>query len=88
MPERIRKIQRQREFIKGASAAGNQIVTRGFPFAVTVPRMQAPTQDNVKFIWVRRPTAKRAIDSGLTKQQLKMIALLEAVGLGKMVVRI
>jgi len=88
MPERIRKIQRQREFIKGAASSGNQIITRGFPFAITIPRMQAPTQDNTKFVWVRRPTVTRKADAGLTKQQLRVISILEAIGLGKMLVRI
>ena len=89
MPERIRKSQRQREFIKGAEAAGNEVISRGFPFAITIPRMATPTQDNVKFVWVRRPVVRKTTkDAGLTKHQLKVIAILEAVGLGKMIVRI
>lgn len=89
MPERIRKHQRQREFIKGAQAAGNEVISRGLPFAITIPRVAAPTQDNVKFVWVRRPVVKKTTkDAGLTKKQLKVISILEAVGLGKMVVRL
>lgn len=89
MPERIRKNQRQREFIKGAEAAGNEVISRGFPFAITIPRRETPTQENTKFVWVRRPVAGRTTkERGLTKHQLKVIAILEAVGLGKMLVRI
>jgi len=89
MPERIRKSQRQREFIKGAEAAGNEVISRGFPLAITIPRTATPTQDNVKFVWVRRPVAgRKGKEGGLTKNQLRVIAILEAVGLGKMIVRI
>ena len=89
MLERIRKNQRQREFIKAAQVAGNEVISRGLPLAITIPRMAAPTQENTKFIWVRRPVAGRTgKERGLTKHQLKVIAILEAVGLGKMVVRI
>jgi len=89
MPERIRKNQRQREFIRGAEASGNEVISRGLPFAITIPRTVAPTQENVKFVWVRRPVTRRAgKEGGLTKRQLKVISILEAVGLGKMVVRI
>jgi len=90
MPERIRKNQRQREFVKGAEAAGNEVIIRGLPFAITVPRGTIPTQDNVKFIWVKRPTrARRSTrETGLTKHSLKAISILEIIGLGKMVVRI
>ena len=88
MPERIRKYQRQREFIKGAQTAGNEVISRGFPLAITIPRMAVPTQENTKFVWVRRPHRKTTKDAGLTKHQLKVIAILEAVGLGKMIVRI
>ena len=89
MADRIRKNQRQREFIKGAEAAGNEIIHRGMPFAITIPRQERPTQENTKFVWVRRPVATRsAKERGLTKHQLKVIAILEAVGLGKMIVRI
>jgi hypothetical protein len=89
MPERIRKNQRQREFVRGAEAAGNEIISRGLPFAITIPRREPPTQENTKFIWIRRPVVKKTTkDAGLTKKQLKVISILEAVGLGKMVVRI
>lgn len=89
MPERIRKNQRQREFVRGAEAAGNEIISRGFPFAITIPRREAPTQENTKFVWVRRSVAGRTTkERGLTKHQLRVIAILEAVGLGKMIVRI
>ena len=73
--------------MKAAQAAGNEVVLRGFPVAITIPRAQAPTQDNVKFVWLRRPGGKGK-DGGLTKKQLKVITILEAIGLGKMVVRL
>ena len=48
MPERIRKNQRQREFVKGAEAASNEVISRGLPFAITIPRREVPTQENTK----------------------------------------
>jgi len=87
MPERYYQRQRQREFVKAAQAAGNEVVLRGFPVAITIPRAQAPTQDNVKFVWLRRPGGKGA-EAGLTKKQLRMISILQAIGLGKMVVKL
>lgn len=90
MPERIRKNQRQREFVKGAEAAGQEVLIRGLPFAITVPRGTQPTYDNVKFVWVRRPVKSRRADreKGLTKHALKVISLFEAIGLGKMVTKL
>lgn len=90
MPERIRKNQRQREFMRGAEAAGQEVIVRGLPFAITIPRSGTPTIDNVKFVWVRRPVASRRTtrEKGLTKHALKVISVLETIGLGKMVTKL
>lgn len=90
MIERRGKNQRQKEFIRAAWAAGNEVISRGLPMAITIPRAaKSLTQDNVKFVWVRRPVASRSgKERGLTKNQLKVIAILEEAGLGKMVTRI
>lgn len=89
MGERIRQSAKQREFVK-AVGTGNEIITSGFPFAITIPRGQPPTPENTKFIFIRRPIKGRDTnpDRGLRKRQLKVIAILEALGLGKMVVRL
>lgn len=89
MVERSRRNLRRREFVRQAEGAGQEVILKGFQFAITTPRGQVPTQDNVKFIWVRRPVESRKLpDRGLTKNQLRVIRLFEAIGLGKMVARL
>jgi len=90
MAGRIRKSGKQREFIKAADVAGSEVFLYGLPFAITVPRNAEPTTENVKFVWLRRSLVGRSTDPnrGLRRRQVEVIKIFEALGLGKMVVKL
>ena len=74
---------KKRDFIRDATVAGNEVITRGFQSVMTHQRGTPFTKETVAFVFFAR-TMKRNVrdpDDGFSKHQLKMIKTLEDLGL-------
>ena len=74
---------KKRDFIRDATVAGNDVITRGFQSVMTHQRGTLFTKETVAFVFFAR-TMKRNVrdpDDGFTKHQMKMIKILEDLGL-------
>jgi len=75
--------RKKRDFIRDASIAGNEVITRGFQSVVTHERGKPYNKETVVFVFFARAIKRhlRNPDDGFSKHQLKMIKILEDLGL-------
>jgi len=75
--------RKKRDFIRDATFAGNEVITRGFQSVMTHEREKPYTRETVAFIFFARAVKRhvRNPDDGFSKHQLKMIKILEDLGL-------
>ena len=81
--EKTWRSTKKRNFIRDASIAGNEVITRGFQSMMTHQRGTPFTKETVAFVFFAR-TMKRNVrnpDDGFTKYQLKTIEILKDLGL-------
>lgn len=70
---------KKRDFIRDATIAGNEVITRGFQSVMIHQRGTPFTKENVAFVFFARAIKRhsRNPDDGFTKYQLKTIKILE-----------
>jgi hypothetical protein len=81
--EKVWKSQKKRNFIRDATFAGNEVITRGFQSVMTHQRGTPLTKETVAFVFFARIMKRnvRNPDDGFSKHQLKMTKILEDLGL-------
>lgn len=81
--ERFWRSAKKRDFIRDATFAGNEVITRGFQSVMTHERGKPNTRETVVFVFFARAIKRhvRNPDDGFSKHQLKMIKILEELGL-------
>jgi hypothetical protein len=74
---------KKRDFIRDAMVAGNDVITRGFQSVMTHQRGTPLTKETVAFVFFARTMKRNARnpDDGFSKYQMKMIKILEDLGL-------
>ena len=74
---------KKRDFIRDATIAGNEVITRGFQSVMTHERGKPYAKETVAFVFFARAIKRHVTNpaDGFTKYQLKTIKILEDLGL-------